>query len=122
MATTPTSTPTHAQVQVQAPESAPVPAAYAQTTLTSVPDPIPVPVPVPVFDSEPVLSSPSGPLLLLPRITIRYCTQCKWMLRAAYIWGFVSLEGSRKRADLDLFVDATGVIGPSFVFEIAETA
>lgn len=22
----------------------------------------------------------------LPRITITYCTQCKWMLRAAYVW------------------------------------
>lgn len=21
----------------------------------------------------------------LPRITIKYCTQCKWMLRAAYV-------------------------------------
>lgn len=22
----------------------------------------------------------------LPRIAIKYCTQCKWMLRAAYVW------------------------------------
>ena len=22
----------------------------------------------------------------LPRITIKYCTQCKWMLRAAYVF------------------------------------
>jgi hypothetical protein len=22
----------------------------------------------------------------LPRITIKYCTQCRWMLRAAYVW------------------------------------
>lgn len=22
----------------------------------------------------------------LPRVTIQFCTQCKWMLRAAYVW------------------------------------
>jgi len=30
------------------------------------------------------VSSPS-PSVLLPRVTIRFCTQCKWMLRAAYV-------------------------------------
>ena len=30
-----------------------------------------------------------GPLLHLPRIAIKYCTQCKWMLRAAYVWIFL---------------------------------
>lgn len=25
----------------------------------------------------------------LPRVTIRFCTQCKWMLRAAYVSGYV---------------------------------
>lgn len=27
----------------------------------------------------------------LPRITIKYCTQCKWMLRAAYVSGYLFL-------------------------------
>lgn len=30
----------------------------------------------------------------LPRITIKYCTQCKWMLRAAYVGTFFSLRTS----------------------------
>jgi hypothetical protein len=28
-------------------------------------------------------SAPTG--CLLPRVTIQFCTQCKWMLRAAYV-------------------------------------
>lgn len=37
--------------------------------------------------APPSWSSPPGPApapTLLPRVTIRFCTQCKWMLRAAY--------------------------------------
>lgn len=30
----------------------------------------------------------------LPRITIRFCTQCKWMLRAAYVCKPVNLLGT----------------------------
>lgn len=26
--------------------------------------------------------------VFLPRVTIKYCTQCKWMLRAAYVCTF----------------------------------
>lgn len=29
--------------------------------------------------------------VFLPRITIKYCTQCKWMLRAAYVCIFFSI-------------------------------
>ncbi|KAI0971074.1 Rdx family-domain-containing protein [Xylaria arbuscula] len=35
--------------------------------------------------SASVCQSPASPSALpLPRVTIRFCTQCKWMLRAAY--------------------------------------
>ena len=34
--------------------------------------------------STPTTITASTPTLL-PRITIRFCTQCKWMLRAAYV-------------------------------------
>lgn len=27
----------------------------------------------------------------LPRIAIKFCTQCRWMLRAAYVWSFLFL-------------------------------
>lgn len=30
-----------------------------------------------------ISAPPSSPLL--PRVTIQFCTQCKWMLRAAYV-------------------------------------
>ncbi|KAH8595630.1 Rdx family-domain-containing protein [Bisporella sp. PMI_857] len=30
------------------------------------------------------MSGNASPPLLLPRVTIQFCTQCKWMLRAAY--------------------------------------
>ncbi|RWA14244.1 hypothetical protein EKO27_g887 [Xylaria grammica] len=45
----------------------------AQTT-SSIPDQL----------LAPASTSPSSPPLPLPRVTIRFCTQCKWMLRAAY--------------------------------------
>ncbi|PTU23360.1 hypothetical protein P175DRAFT_0168635 [Aspergillus ochraceoroseus IBT 24754] len=49
------------------------------TTTTSPPigpgpGPGPVPAPAPAPDS----------IIVFPRIVIKYCTQCKWMLRAAY--------------------------------------
>ncbi|KAK7989477.1 acyl-CoA N-acyltransferase [Apiospora arundinis] len=34
--------------------------------------------------SDPAPSASANPAVLLPRVTIRFCTQCKWMLRAAY--------------------------------------
>ncbi|KAK3494639.1 Rdx family-domain-containing protein [Neurospora hispaniola] len=36
-----------------------------------------------MMDQTPTTTSASTPTLL-PRVTIRFCTQCKWMLRAAY--------------------------------------
>lgn len=30
----------------------------------------------------------------LPRITIKYCTQCKWMLRAAYVLPLPTLKSN----------------------------
>lgn len=38
----------------------------------------------------------------LPRVTIQYCTQCKWLLRAAYVC--LSLSLSYRRLPLDLTV------------------
>ncbi|KAH7632247.1 Rdx family-domain-containing protein [Sordaria sp. MPI-SDFR-AT-0083] len=35
-------------------------------------------------DQTPTLTTSAPTPTLLPRITIRFCTQCKWMLRAAY--------------------------------------
>lgn len=33
--------------------------------------------------------------VFLPRITIKFCTQCKWMLRAAYVCLLLTLSFSR---------------------------
>ncbi|KAI0910432.1 Rdx family-domain-containing protein [Ustulina deusta] len=48
-------------------------------TVSSIPDRRPA-------SSSASLSQPtaSSPAWALPRVTIRFCTQCKWMLRAAY--------------------------------------
>lgn len=32
----------------------------------------------------------------LPRITIKYCTQCKWMLRSAYVRPFLNNKCAMK--------------------------
>ncbi|KAK7951717.1 uncharacterized protein PG986_007445 [Apiospora aurea] len=57
-----------------APASAPAPSAPAPA-----PAPVSVSVSVSVSGSNGHLPNP-----VLPRVTIRFCTQCKWMLRAAY--------------------------------------
>ncbi|KAI1426079.1 Rdx family-domain-containing protein [Xylaria sp. FL1777] len=46
---------------------------------SSIPDQPPTPASAPVRRS-----TASSPALPLPRVAIRFCTQCKWMLRAAY--------------------------------------
>lgn len=48
----------------------------------------PAPAPEPKAESQPQVSSPDQTALErvhLPRIAIKFCTQCRWMLRAAYV-------------------------------------
>ncbi|KAI8948765.1 hypothetical protein F4801DRAFT_437947 [Xylaria longipes] len=58
-------------------------------TAPSIPDQHPAPAHASASASTPASASPAAShakssLSPLPRVTIRFCTQCKWMLRAAY--------------------------------------
>ena len=47
----------------------------------------PIPLPEEGADAENALRQ-AQTQVHVPRITIKYCTQCQWMLRAAYVCAF----------------------------------
>lgn len=56
----------------------------------------------------PALGSEANPMAMgrvhLPRIAIKFCTQCRWMLRAAYVGPFRILVSTTYSSPLRNFV------------------
>lgn len=52
----------------------------------------------------------------LPRVTIRFCTQCKWMLRAAYVSVIIAHSSSFFYSTTLVVITISSTIIPLFLY------